>query len=55
MVMDKQGIEIPDNDECMLYIATMGDAAKVKAFELIKQAVSYTHLDVYKRQEHKCR
>ena len=34
MVMDKQGIEIPDNDECMLYIATMGDAAKVKAFEL---------------------
>ena len=40
MVMDKQGIEIPDNDECMLYIATMGDAAKVKAFELIKQVRS---------------
>ena len=40
MVMDKQGSEIPDNDECMLYIATMGDAAKVKAFELIKQVRS---------------
>ena len=40
MVMDKQDIEIPDNDECMLYIATMGDAAKVKAFELIKQVRS---------------
>lgn len=37
MVMDKQGIEIPDNHECALYIATMGDNAKVKAFELLKQ------------------
>ncbi len=37
MVMDKQGIEIPNNDVCKLYIATMGDNAKVKAFELLKQ------------------
>ena len=37
MVMDKQGIEIPDNHECALYIATMGDNAKMKAFELLKQ------------------
>lgn len=37
MVMDKQGIEIPDNHECALYIATMGDNAKIKAFELLKQ------------------
>ncbi len=37
MVMDKQGIEIPNNHECALYIATMGDNAKMKAFELLKQ------------------
>ena len=37
MVMDKQGIEIPDNHECALYIATMGDNAKIKAFELLKK------------------
>lgn len=37
MVMDKQGIEIPNNDVCKLYIATMGDTAKEKAFELLKQ------------------
>ena len=37
MVMDKQGIEIPDNHECALYIATMGENAKMKAFELLKQ------------------
>lgn len=34
MVMDKQGIKIPDFDECKLYIATMGEGAKEKAFEL---------------------
>ena len=33
MVMDKQGIEIPDNHECALYIATMGDNAKIKRSE----------------------
>lgn len=32
--MDKQGIEIPDFSECNLYIATMGESAKEKAFEL---------------------
>ncbi len=37
MVMDKQGIEIPNFDECTLYIATMGEGAKEKAFELLKQ------------------
>ncbi|MEE1317887.1 MAG: histidine--tRNA ligase [Ruminococcus sp.] len=37
MVMDKQGIEIPNNDVCKLYIATMGDTAKEKAFALLKQ------------------
>lgn len=37
MVMDKQGIVIPNTDVCKLYIATMGDTAKEKAFELLKQ------------------
>lgn len=37
MVMDAQGIEIPNTDVCALYIATMGDHAKVKAFELLKR------------------
>ena len=37
MVMDAQGIEIPNNDSCALYIATMGDDAKVKAFELLRR------------------
>ncbi len=37
MVMDAQGIEIPCPDICALYIATMGDDAKVKAFNLLKQ------------------
>lgn len=37
MVMDAQGIEIPEDDKCALYIATMGDAAKVKAFELLRR------------------
>ena len=34
MVMDKQGRKIPEFDECKLYIATMGEGAKEKAFEL---------------------
>ena len=37
MVMDAQGVQIPDPDNCALYIATMGDGAKVKAFNLLKQ------------------
>ena len=36
MVMDAQGIEIPNDEKCMLYIATMGEKAKRKAFELIR-------------------
>ncbi len=35
MVMEKQGIEIPDYSECSLYIATMGEKAQKKAFELL--------------------
>ncbi len=37
MVMDAQGIEIPQPEPCALYIATIGDAAKVKAFSLLRQ------------------
>ena len=37
MVMDAQGVEIPEDDKCALYIATMGDDAKVKAFELLRR------------------
>ncbi|HCA05519.1 MAG TPA: histidine--tRNA ligase [Ruminococcaceae bacterium] len=37
MVMDAQNIRIPDTDVTSLYIATMGDNAKVKAFELLRQ------------------
>ena len=37
MVMDAQGVTIPDDDKCALYIATMGDDAKVKAFELLRR------------------
>lgn len=37
MLMDNQGIEIPKPDTCDLYIAGLGDSAKLKAFELIKQ------------------
>ncbi len=37
MVMDAQGVEIPQPEPCALYIATMGDAAKVKAFSLLSR------------------
>ena len=40
MVMDAQGIEIPDTNSCALYIATMGDGAKAKAFELLKRCAN---------------
>lgn len=40
MVMESQGIEIPDTDECSLYVATMGEKAKVKAVELVAQVRS---------------
>lgn len=36
MLMDKQGIEIPEPSSCDLYVATMGDKAKEKAFSIIK-------------------
>lgn len=36
MLMDKQGIEIPKPSNCDLYVATMGDKAKEKAFSLVK-------------------
>lgn len=36
MVMEKQGVEIPDFDECLIYIATMGQKAQEKAFELLQ-------------------
>jgi len=41
MVMDAQGIEIPQPEPCVLYIATMGDAAKVRAFSLLRQVREY--------------
>lgn len=37
LVMDALGIEIPQPEPCSLYIATMGDAAKQKAFSLLRQ------------------
>lgn len=36
MLMDKQGIEIPKPSGCDLYVATMGENAVVRAFEIIK-------------------
>ena len=35
MVMENQGIEIPEPEPCALYIAGLGDNAQSKAFELI--------------------
>ena len=52
MVMDKQGIEIPDFSECTLYIATMGESAKEKAFELamtLRQSSMTVETDVVGR------
>ena len=37
LVMDAQGIEIPQPEPCSLYIATMGAGAKQKAFSLLRQ------------------
>lgn len=36
MLMEKQGIEIPKPTGCSLYVATMGEKARAKAFSLIK-------------------
>ncbi len=40
MVMESQGIKIPDDDKCTLYVAAMGDKARVKAFELVTKVRS---------------
>ncbi len=37
MVMENQGIEIPKPDGCAIYIATMGEKAQEKAFQLVKE------------------
>ena len=35
MVMENQGIEIPEPEPCAIYIAGLGDAAQLKAFKLV--------------------
>lgn len=40
MLMDKQSIEIPQPESCDLFVATMGDGAKVKAFNLVNSVRS---------------
>lgn len=52
MVMDKQGIEIPKPQPCDVYIASMGQGAQVKAFELVKTLRSsglFAEMDVVGR------
>lgn len=40
MLMDKQGIEIPQPSACDLYVAVMGEKASLKSFEIIKSVRS---------------
>lgn len=40
MLMDKQGIEIPEPSTCDLYVAVMGEKASLKSFEIIKDVRS---------------
>lgn len=40
MLMDKQGIEIPQPSGCDLYVAIMGEKAALKSFEIIKNVRS---------------
>ena len=40
MLMDKQGIEIPQPSGCDLYVAVMGEMAALKSFEIIKNVRS---------------
>ena len=47
MAMNEMGADFGNGSKCEVYIASLGEAAQMKAF----QPVSYTHLDVYKRQE----
>ena len=52
MLMDAQGIEIEKPDTCDIYIASMGDAAHKKAFELtqkVRSASLYAECDVVGR------
>lgn len=39
-LLDAEGIELPEPEQCGLYIATMGDTAQAKAFDLLKQVRS---------------
>ncbi len=52
MLMDAQGIEIEKPNTCDIYIASMGDAAQAKAFELtqkLRSASIYAECDVVGR------
>lgn len=52
MLMEAQGIKIEKPDTCDIYIASMGDAAQAKAFELtqkIRTASLYAECDVVGR------
>ncbi len=52
MLMDAQGIKIEKPDTCDIYIASMGDVAQAKAFELtqkIRTASLYAECDVVGR------
>lgn len=52
MLMDAQKIEISQNDECELYIASMGDKANVKAFvlaNLVRSSEMHAEFDIVKR------
>ncbi len=52
MLMDAQGIEIEKPNTCDIYIASMGDAAQSKAFELtqkVRSASLYAECDVVGR------
>lgn len=37
LLMDAQGVEIPQPEPCALYVAAMGDDAKLKTFSLLKE------------------
>ncbi len=41
MVMENQGIEIPNPETCALYVAGLGEKAQVKAFEIVNQVRDY--------------
>ena len=37
LLMEKQGVELPEPDPCLLYLASMGAAAQVEAFRLVQK------------------